>query len=328
MGFSVCVSRAPLAERRSLSHLIPYSSKQRPFRSLRIRAIDAAQAFDSETRQKESLEKRKALKIGVVGFGNFGQFLTKRFVESGHRVIATSRTNYSETAKNLGASFFCDADDFCEEHPDVVIFCTSILSLEATMQAFPFQRLRRNTLFCDVLSVKQFPKQLFLRYLPEHFDVLCLHPMFGPDSGKESWKDLPLVYDRVRIGSEDSRSDRCARLLQFFELRGCRMVEMSCEEHDRQAASSQFITHTVGRMLGTMELAETTISTKGFQSLLSLVDNTYHDSFDLYYGLFVYNENASAELARLELAFDQVKGQLFRRLHELIRSQQFGDSSR
>ena len=81
-------------------------------------------------------------------------------------------------------------------------------------------------------------------------------------------------------------------------------------------------------MLGTMELAETTISTKGFESLMSLVDNTYHDSFDLYYGLFVYNENASAELARLELAFDQVKGQLVSRLHELIRSQHFENDTK
>jgi hypothetical protein len=30
------------------------------------------------------------------------------------------------------------------------------------------------------------------------------------------------------------------------------MVEMTCEEHDRLAASSQFITHTVGRVLGSM----------------------------------------------------------------------------
>lgn len=32
------------------------------------------------------------------------------------------------------------------------------------------------------------------------------------------------------------------------------MVEMSCAEHDRQAASTQFITHTVGRMLGEMQV--------------------------------------------------------------------------
>ena len=31
------------------------------------------------------------------------------------------------------------------------------------------------------------------------------------------------------------------------------MVEMSCEEHDQLAASTQFITHTVGRMLGAMQ---------------------------------------------------------------------------
>ena len=319
------LSRSFSADCFDASSLIRRSSWNR--RRLRVCAIDAAQPFDSESREKESRRKRVALKIGVVGFGNFGQFLTKRFIKGGHEVIATSRTDHSGIARELGASFFRDADDFCEEHPDVVIFCTSILSLEATMQAFPFQRLKRNTLFCDVLSVKQFPKQLFLKLLPDHFDILCLHPMFGPDSGKEAWQDLPLVYDKVRIGSEISRTERCASLLRFFELQGCRMVEMSCEEHDRQAASSQFITHTVGRMLGTMELAETTISTKGFDSLISLVDNTYHDSFDLYYGLFVYNENASAELARLEVAFDQVKSQLFGRLHELIRTQHFGDSS-
>lgn len=67
------------------------------------------------------------------------------------------------------------------------------------------------------------------------------------------------------------------------------MVEMSCEEHDRQAASTQFITHTVGRVLGEMALQPTPIDTRGFESLLALVDNTTHDSFDLYYGLFMYN---------------------------------------
>ena len=105
------------------------------------------------------------------------------------------------------------------------------------------------------------------------------------------------------------------------------MVEMSCEEHDIQAASSQFITHTVGRMLGTMELTETTINTKGYESLLSLVNNTSNDSFDLYYGLFMYNKNATAELSRLELAFSQVKAQLFDRLHTLIRDDIFDEAA-
>jgi arogenate dehydrogenase (NADP+) len=71
------------------------------------------------------------------------------------------------------------------------------------------------------------------------------------------------------------------------------MVDMTCEEHDRQAASTQFVTHTVGRMLGAMELTTTEINTRGFEALLQLVENTNHDSFDLYYGLFLYNTNAT-----------------------------------
>ena len=76
----------------------------------------------------------------------------------------------------------------------------------------------------------------------------------------------------------------------MFRDEGCNMVEMTCEEHDRKAASTQFITHTVGRMLGAMDLTATDIDTKGFKSLLTLVENTTNDSFDLYYGLFLYNQ--------------------------------------
>ena len=38
------------------------------------------------------------------------------------------------------------------------------------------------------VSVKEFPKKLLLRTVPDEFDILCTHPMFGPDSGKGSWE--------------------------------------------------------------------------------------------------------------------------------------------
>lgn len=46
----------------------------------------------------------------------------------------------------------------------------------------------------------------------------------------------------------------------------------------------------VGRVLGAMELQSTEINTRGFEALLKLVENTNNDSFDLYYGLFLYNQ--------------------------------------
>ncbi|GAQ79610.1 arogenate or prephenate dehydrogenase family protein [Klebsormidium nitens] len=299
------------------------NQRQLPRKGGLIRALDAAMPFDYESKKQRELREKSKLLIGVVGFGNFGQFIAKRMIQHGHTVLGYSRGDYSKVAEDMGARYFRDIDDFCEEHPDVVIICTSILSTERVLRAVPFQRLRRSTLFVDMLSVKEFPKALFQQLLPKDFDLLCTHPMFGPESGKGAWTGLPFVYDKVRVGKNHARQDRCERFLKVFEQEGCRMVEMTCEEHDKYAASSQFITHTVGRVLGQLALESTPINTKGYETLLSLVDNTCKDSFDLYYGLFMYNINATEELERLERSFDAVKKQLFDQLHDILRTQLF-----
>ena len=117
-------------------------------------------------------------------------------------------------------------------------------------------------LIVDVLSVKEFPKNLLLEVLPSDFDIICSHPMFGPESGRHGWTNLTFVYDKVRIGDEESRVVRCEKFLNIFASEGCRMVEMSCADHDRYAAESQFITHTVERILEILMLESTPINTK------------------------------------------------------------------
>lgn len=82
------------------------------------------------------------------------------------QVLATSRGDYSREAAAIGVSYYTDVDDFCEEHPDIVLLATSILSLETVVRSLPVQRLKRSTLFVDVLSVKEFPKRLLLSTLP------------------------------------------------------------------------------------------------------------------------------------------------------------------
>ncbi|KAJ8562276.1 hypothetical protein K7X08_011567 [Anisodus acutangulus] len=291
---------------------------------LSITAIDAAQPFDYEALVSNQYAQSNRLKIAIVGFGNFGQFLAKAFIRQGHIVYAHSKTDYSHTANTLGVSFFQDPHDLCEQHPDVIVLCTSIISTEPVLKSLPIQRLKRNTLFVDVLSVKEFPKNIFLQVLPTHFDILCTHPMFGPESGKDSWKDLAFVFDKVRIGEGESRKSRVGKFLDIFEKEGCRMVPMTCAEHDRYAAGSQFITHTMGRVLEKLDLDTTPINTKGYETLLNLVENTASDSFDLYYGLFMYNKNAMEQLERLDLAFEALKKELFGHLHEVLRRQLFG----
>ena len=72
-------------------------------------------------------------------------------------------------------------------------------------------------------------------------------------------------------------------LTSIWEEEGCNMVSMSCKEHDEFTANSQFITHLMGRILGTQGLSATPIDTKGFQNVLKLGETTNADSFDLFF---------------------------------------------
>lgn len=257
--------------------------------------------------------------IGIIGFGNFGQFLAKRFLKSGHQVSATNRSDYSKVALEMGATFYENTEDLCKQNIDCLILATSILSLESVVKALPLYLLKEK-LIIDVLSVKSYPKEFLKRILPNECDILCTHPMFGPESGKNSWKHLSFVFEKVRIRNEKI----CEEFLGVFEKEGCTMIPMSCEKHDEYAAGSQFITHTTGRMLSQLHLKSTPINTKGYEKLLELVENTVNDSFDLYYGLFRFNENARSELLRMEQALTTLKHDLFDRMKEERRTTLLG----
>lgn len=170
-----------------------------------------------------------------------------------------------------------------------------------------------------------------LQHLPPECDILCTHPMFGPDSGRDSWRNLNFVYERTRINQvvlddndtlvddrgqvhsihEDCEAhvegmDRMERFLSIWEEEGCHMVPLSCRDHDAYAANSQFLTHLIGRVLGSQGLSPTPIDTAGFQSVLKLVDTTTADSFDLFYGLYKYNQNSFETIKKLQTAMEDV----------------------
>lgn len=303
--------------------------------------------------EKLSALRSRPLSIGVIGFGRFGQFIARSFQKYG-RVVVTSRSDYTEVANGMGVKYvpLATPDLFLEEDLDVIVVAVSILSFESTISALlPSIRKRldaqakngdkvRGPLIVDVLSVKEHARQVMLDLLPLECDILCTHPMFGPDSGKDSWEGLNFVYEKTRVdgivldpsnGSgpdeftddsgkkhsihEDNDShvegiDRMERFLSIWEEEGCRMLDMSCKEHDSYAANSQFITHLMGRILGEQGLSNTPIDTKGFESVLQLVGTTTADSFDLFYGLYKYNQNSMTTILKLRAAMDNVVDEL------------------
>jgi len=305
-------------------------------------------------REKLSALRSRPLTIGIVGFGRFGQFITRTFVQHG-KVIATSRSDYTDLATGMGIEYvsLTTPELFLEKDLDVIVLATSIVSFEGTVKSLvPYLEdyikrsgTGRGPLIVDVLSVKDYPRQIMLDLLPKECDILCTHPMFGPDSGKNGWHGLNFVYEMTRIdgvildqqqdrerslsilddpdsfveqGSgkihsvhEDSEAhiegkDRIERFLSIWEEEGCRMVPLSCKDHDIYAANSQFITHLMGRILGAQGLEPTPIDTKGFDSVLRVIDSTTADSFELFYGLYKYNQNSMDTIIKLRNSMDDV----------------------
>ena len=56
------------------------------FSGCKVFALDAAMPFDFETKASARLRAQTSLRVGIVGFGTFGQFLAKRLVQQGHKV--------------------------------------------------------------------------------------------------------------------------------------------------------------------------------------------------------------------------------------------------
>lgn len=251
-------------------------------------------------------------RIGVLGFGTFGQFIGKKLALD-HFVFAASRENYSAIAANCGVTWCDSIDQLLDQQLDVLIISVSILSFEGMVRRIcnciaskDAAHASRKMLVVDVLSVKVHAKTTLAALLPETCDILCTHPMFGPQSGKHGWSGLPFVFERVRLNN----ARRCEEFLKWWTSQGCRMVDMTCELHDEVAAGSQFVTHFTGRVLERLALSSGPINTKGFESLLQLVENTSRDSFDLFYALFKFNPNSSQQLSSMEQAVQDVSEQL------------------
>jgi prephenate dehydrogenase len=58
-----------------------------------------------------------------------------------------------------------------------------MLSPSQVLRGLPRDALK-GVLVVDVLNVKAHPKAALVELLPPEADVICTHPMFGPESGE------------------------------------------------------------------------------------------------------------------------------------------------
>ncbi len=240
------------------------------------------------------------MKAAVYGLGRFGSFWAECLYKAGCEVIAYSR---SEHPLPEGVR---KADEEEVLTAPVLFFCVAISSFESVLKRVG-SRIGRDTIVMDTCSVKIMPSEWMKENIPSDRTIIATHPMFGPDSGRNGVKGLPLVMcpvSPVGKGYEEMKS--------FFLSMGLDVREMSAEKHDEEAAYSQGVTHFVGRTLSQMGMKPTPIATQGYRNLMTIVEQTCNDPMQLFYDLQRYNPYAKEMRLSLQVAIEKVLNALRR----------------
>lgn len=136
--------------------------------------------------------------------------------------------------------------------------------------------LKSNALVLDVTSVKVKPAEILREALPDHPHIVGTHPLFGPQSARDGIKDLKIAVCPIR-------GDREPCVTAFLrDTLGLNAIVTTPEEHDREMAAVQGLTHMVAKILTTLEPLPSRLTTVSFDHLVKVVNMLRHDSLDLF----------------------------------------------
>jgi len=223
--------------------------------------------------------------IGIIGFGQFGQFMAQYLALFFDVSVydAIDRQIEAEQAGTKWRQFETTASR------EIVIFAVPLDSLETVLRrALPF--LRKDALCLDVCSVKMKPLRLMREILPETVEIVGTHPLFGPQGGREGIAGMRVALCPLRT----NKSEQIKRFLTD-DLK-LKVFEKSPEEHDREMAHVQALTHFVARALDELHVVDSELATVSYEELMRAARLVSEDSWELF--KTIQNGNPFAETKR------------------------------
>jgi prephenate dehydratase/prephenate dehydrogenase len=290
-------------------------------------------AKDLSILSDENSQDVQPLTIGIVGFDGFGQLLAAKLSAKHHISCIDPKQDKSIDAQKLGVEYFSNFEmlKFLQTL-DVVVFAVPLVDFEDAITSMPLEALK-GKLVVEMCNLNAHPKAVLLRTLGSYpeIDLVSMHLMLGPVQAEEnpyvtpSWDGRPLIYEKVRIAN----IPRCEHFLKIFEEARCQMVEMSAEQHDATIADAEFVTHLMGRLLVDKQLLPPTpVVSKEYAALCDVADMMGTDSFDLFFGMFKYNDRAKDHLQKMRDNLSNLERQLAAKEAYLKASNEMKNSDR
>lgn len=237
--------------------------------------------------------------ISIVGYGRFGKTLARLLKDNFTIEVYDPSIEVSEEDNIKSIKTVTDI-----YKNQTIFYCVPISGFEKVVS--DHSKYFVNHLLIDVLSVKLHSKKVFEKYLKEtNSRALLTHPMFGPDSSKNGFENLPIVLDKFTATDEEYK-----KWISVFEVKKLSVIEMSADEHDKLAANSQGVTHFTGRLLDQIGFIPTEIDTAGAKILHQIKEQTCNDTWQLFLDLQRYNPYTEEMRLNYGKAYDDLYNQI------------------
>nr|WP_245586688.1 prephenate dehydrogenase [Pleomorphomonas oryzae] len=225
--------------------------------------------------------------MGLIGFGAFGQLIAEH-LRAYFPILVYDIAPDAARAAALDASIVSlEVAAACP----VVILAVPVSEMHGVAVRLA-PHLTPGALVLDVGSVKVEPATIMLETLPDHVDIVATHPLFGPVSARAGLRGARIAICPLR--------GRRFRVAAFCRRLGLDVIMTTPEQHDRDAAEVQGLTHLVASLLLKMDLHPTRLTTASFELMMSAVDMVRNDAPEVRHAILAANPYAGDVLRRFK----------------------------
>lgn len=200
--------------------------------------------------------------FGLIGYGAFGRLAARHLSTLGDVAVYDPALAESATLAQAASA-------------DIVVLAPPVDRLEAVIgEVAP--HVKPDALVLDVASVKVEPARWLLEGLPAHADIIATHPLFGPQSAAAGTQGLKMVLCPLR---GERTLEVAAVLRRTF---GLKVMITTPEDHDREAAVTQGLTHFLAKIMSGVGPLPTRVTAKSFDLLMHAIGMVADDAPAVY----------------------------------------------
>lgn len=244
--------------------------------------------------------------IGIIGYGRFGQLLHAIF----QNTLKDIEIKISSRSNQIDGKMFFNFEEAVK--CDLVIPVVPIKYFESTIVRIA-KLIPSGSTIMDVCSVKLHPEEVMLKNIPEGINIIATHPMFGPGNLKKlgidpykldlekKFKGLKIVISNVRCDEQNYEL-----IKKYFSNLNMTVVEMSCEEHDKKTAETQFVSLYIAQILQNMDIKENEIMTPSADKMIFYKEMITVDE-SLVRDIYNFNPFAKDQINKIDREFQKFR---------------------